>query len=207
MGVDYSHADETDLFKKKFYNDFYQACPTIIKTKGSMDLAQLQISRQEFAKRINNLTKIQLKFINRIIKECGNSTSYENLYRNLININDDIHSEVPIIQQDRLFTITAILYYGMKEIQNLEEQGLMPATPQSTIRHLTIKTRSESDNSGDFGESCRKFIASGWAIAVGEPTPAGEIVMSVVTIGYLLYEVIVCLKKVDCTAKYRIINI
>lgn len=41
----------------------------------------------------------------------------------------------------------------------------------------------------------RKFLAIAWTIAVGEPTPTGEIVASVLTIlyaGVWLYEVIVC---------------
>ena len=80
----------------------------------------------------------------------------------------------------------------------------MPATPQSKIKHLRIKTRSESGDS--FGDSCRSFLATVWVIAVGEPTPAGEIVASVATVivgGILLYEVVVCAAQtIDCAAKY-----
>ena len=45
---------------------------------------------------------------------------------------------------------------------------------------------------------CRKFLTAVWVIAVGEPTPAGEIVASVITVwvaGELLYEVITCRKN------------
>lgn len=48
------------------------------------------------------------------------------------------------------------------------------------------------------GDQCRKFLATGWVIAIGEPTPTGEIVMSVATVvvaGVLLYEVITCPPK------------
>lgn len=204
MGVDYSDANKTDAFKEKFYNNFYQASPTIIKTRSSFDMTQMQMNPKEFAERLSNLTKIQLDFIDRIIKECDKSTSYKDLANRLISINKDIYSNVPEIQQERLFTITAVLYYGMKEVQYLEEQGLMPATPQNKIKHLRIKTRSESG--GGFGASCRSFLATVWVIAVGEPTPAGEIVAAVATVivgGILLYEVVVCASQtIDCAAKY-----
>ncbi|GHE37017.1 hypothetical protein GCM10017764_20290 [Sphingobacterium griseoflavum] len=58
----------------------------------------------------------------------------------------------------------------------------------------------EGDGGGGWGAACRKFLATGWVIAVEEPTPAGEIVMSVATVfvaGVLLYEVITCPKKED----------
>ena len=112
-------------------------------------------------------------------------------------IRQKIYSDVPEIQQERLFTITAVLYYGIKEIQNLEEQGLMPRTPQSNIQYLRLKS-GNNESGGSFGDSCRKFLAATWAIAIGEFTPAGEIVASVVIViigGILLYEVVVCAKK------------
>lgn len=194
MGIDYLDANETDAFKRKFYEDFYQASPTVAKTRGSINV--MQMSPEEFVERINGLTKIQLEFIDRIIKECNKSISYADLANRLNSINKDIYSRVPNIQQERLLTIIAVLYYGMKEIQYLEEQDLMPATPQSNIKHLKIKTRSEPE--GSFGDSCRKFLAATWVIAVGEPTPVGEVVASVVTVfvaGVLLYEVIACKKS------------
>ena len=115
----------------------------------------------------------------------------------------DIQWKVPDIQQERLLTIISVLYYGSKELQYLEEQGLMPKTPRSTLNG--IKTRSEW-----ISNSCRKFLATTWAIAVGEPTPAGEIVASVVTFyigAMLMYEVIVCKKNTSnydyCQEKYN----
>lgn len=56
---------------------------------------------------------------------------------------------------------------------------------------------------GDISVVCAKFLASRWTIAVGEPTPLGEIVMSVATIvvaGVLLYEVITCKTATDNSA-------
>lgn len=91
----------------------------------------------------------------------------------------------------------------MQEMQKLERQGLMIPTQRSNMQHLLLKTRSESG--GDFGSNCRKFLATTWAIAIGEPTPAGEIVASVVTVivaGVLLYEVVVCARRINCETKY-----
>ena len=63
-------------------------------------------------------------------------------------------------------------------------------------------TGGGSTSGGGSGSSvssnCRKFLTAVWVIAVGEPTPAGEIVASVITVwvaGELLYEVITCRKN------------
>lgn len=81
-----------------------------------------------------------------------------------------------------------------------------------SIKYSLIKTRSEpggdsgsgtgssggSGTGGSFGDNCRKFLATTWAIAIGEPTPAGEIVAAIATVmvaGVLLYEVVVCAKS------------
>lgn len=66
-------------------------------------------------------------------------------------------------------------------------------TPHNLLQIPRVKSGSESG--GGWGAACRKFLAAGWAIAIGEPTPGGEIVMAVATVivgGILLYEVIAC---------------
>lgn len=201
-GVDYSDANSSTTFKERFFNDFDKASPT--KTK-SATINPMQLTPKVFAERVNNLTQIQIKFIDRIIKECDKSESYTDIAKRLVKVNKDIYSEVPEIQQERLFTVTAVLYYGIKEIQNLEEQGLMPRTPRSNMQYLRLKS-GNNESGGSLGGSCRKFLATTWAIALGEPTPVGEIVASVATViigGILLYEVVVCAANtIDCSAKY-----
>lgn len=194
MGVDYSDAESTPAFKERFYKDWYEANP--IMTKSGVPISQMQIDPTVFTEKIRNLTEIQVEFVERIIKECKESVSYNDIINKLTNINKDIYSIVPKIQQDRLLTITAVLYYGINEINNLEKSGLMLRTPGNSIELSRIKTRSESE--GSFGDSCRKFLATVWTIAIYEPTPAGEIVASVATIfvaGVLMYEVVVCAKR------------
>lgn len=105
MGVDYSRANNTPEFKAEFYKDIYTASPTLIRTKSSVN--QIEMAPEVFAERFANLTEIQKKFIGRIIKECEESTSFEDLANRIIDINDDIYSFVPEIQQERLFNITS----------------------------------------------------------------------------------------------------
>jgi hypothetical protein len=203
LGVDYSDADNSPEFKQRFYEDLNKAIsPDVLRSVNS--ITQTQMSPDAFANKISNLTEIQIEFVERIIKECGESTSYEDLSKRLIVINKDISAAVPEIQQERLFNVTAVLYYGVNEIRNLEKQGQMIPTPYNAVRPMRLKSGDESG--GGWGPSCRKFLAAVWTIAVGEPTPAGEIVASVITVfvvGVLMYEVITCTPEntTDCTAK------
>lgn len=93
QGVDYSNANETPEFKEIFYNDFFKASPSAVKTRSSA--ATVNVSPEEFRRRVNSLTKMQLGFIDRIIKECSTSTSEADFYNRLKNINNDIYETVP----------------------------------------------------------------------------------------------------------------
>ena len=211
-GIDYSRAKDSEEFKERFCEDFLAANPNAKKTRAN--ISEYRISPTEFARRRKSLTKIQLTFIERIINESRVCVSDEDFCNRLMNINKDIYATVPEIQQERLFNITSVLYYCIKEIQELEKQGLMFPTPQNTVQRTLIKTRSE----GVSGSYCRTFLATTWAIAVGEPTPVGEIVAFVATVymlGELMYEVTVCRENreelheycvehfEDCWPKYR----
>lgn len=190
MGVDYSDAINTPEFKERFYNDFYNAIP--VKTRSNLSKEQIGLSPEAFAEGYRNLTTIQIDFIKRIIDEGQKTSSYGELFNVLININKDIYAQVPKIEQERLLYTTAVLYYGLSEIQHLEQQGQMLVTPIKSMLPI-VKTRGESG--GAFEGICTRFLTTTWAIAVGEPTPTGEIVASVITVivgGILLYEVITC---------------
>lgn len=206
QGVDYSNANESLEFKENFYNDFYNANPNICKTKGS--IYEYNISPERFVEQVKNLTKIQIEFLNRIIDECNSTTSIKEYYNVLLKINEDIYEVVPQIQQERLFNVTSVLYYGMKEIQYLESQGLMIHTSRTATQHILIKTRSESNE--NFGELCHKVLATSMLVAIATPIPGDEIMVigaatavatgfMVYTAGVMLYEYLVC-KKFDKTA-------
>lgn len=204
-GVDYSNADNSSAFREQFYQDWNNASPTIMKTRAT--ISQMQIDPITIAEGRRNLTEIQITFIDRIINECAQTVSYDNLCNRLININKDIYSQVPPIEQERLFYITSALYYGIGEILHLEKQGQMLVTPQTKLQMLRIKTRSEPG--GDFGESCRKIYESVCSYVVGAVITTGEIVVSVsstVIAGAVVFAIVLCSDtpqyKKECEEKY-----
>ncbi len=202
-GINYSDANDCEDFTNKFFSDYYKAASTTLISKSALQKLQEYDNPTYFIKKYMNLTEIQKNYINRIINDVGETISYEDMRNKLTKITKDIYSEVPEFQQERLLRITSVLFYCANELEYLENQGQMILTPYSKLPK--IKTRSE--NSG-WGSSCRTFLATVWTIAVGEPTPAGEIVASVITVyiaGKLLYEVVVCRKsnRDDCQRKYE----
>lgn len=208
-GINYSEFVDSEDFSNRFFSDWYAANPKVTQTR-SVDMQTPQrMSASEFAERYRMLTPIQIDFINKIIKECELSSSIENLLERLIVLKDDICLHVPEIEQDRLLYIISVLYYSVQTISEMEEEGIMLDTPYNNILSLSqIKTRSENGTIV-VPDGCRSFLATVWAIAVGEPTPAGEIVASVITVyvaGVMMYEVITCkyssMPKINCEAKY-----
>lgn len=80
----------------------------------------------------------------------------------------------------------------------------MLRTPYNNIKLSKVKTRGPEDG-GNIGEWCRKITATVWTIAIGEPTPAGEIVASIVTLavaGVYVYEVVVCASQQSSNTSY-----
>lgn len=178
MGVDYSDADSSPEFKQRFYEDINKVASSGFP-EDRTSISQIQMSPDEFVKGINNLTGVQIEFIERIIEECGKSTSHEDLSRRLISINKDISISVPKIEQERLFNVTAILYYGTNEIRNLEIQGQMIPTPYNTVRPTRLRTGEESGGGGGFWGQCREISEYAWTLAIGAIYYTGEVVKSV----------------------------
>ncbi|WP_455963037.1 hypothetical protein [Bacteroides bouchesdurhonensis] len=213
MNVDYSKANGSKEFREKFYKEWFDASPSIARTRAAGISVPTVMSPTEFAERYNELTEAQINFIQQIIDECKKSTSYQNLLDRLSDMKEKICSQVSEIEQERLLNVISVLYYGVKEISYLEDQGLMLRIPSNNIQLSRVKTRGEND---DFiPASCRKFLATIWTIAVGEPTAAGEIVASVASVTVLvgstlvfMYEVIVCAAEesedFDCANEYGI---
>lgn len=126
--------------------------------------------------------------------------SNSDLLQRLKNLRDDICLYVPEFEQERLLNIISVLYYGIQTIFELEIKGLMLRTPYSynEFQLSRIKSRTETGTQ-EVPEGCRAFLATVWTIAVGEPTPAGEIVASIISIylaGVMMYEVVTCKKKI-----------
>ena len=203
-GANYSKSRKDNTFMNDFYKDYLDANPH--KDDVNDLFPTPEIKYDNYIQKINTLSSTQLQYIDRIIKECNSATTDREYYFKLRNIANDIYRDVPQIQQERLFNIIAALYYGIKEIESLEEQGLMIPTPSNSFKHLRVKTKGEPGNAS---ETCRHLTETVWVIAIGEPTPVGEIVASVLTVlvgAYLLYDVITCSVynevTVDCVEKY-----
>lgn len=211
QGVDYSRITESAKFRETFQNDWYAANPQIVKTRSSQILYPMEMSTSEFIKRYKMLTTIQIDYIKKIIHVCRNSESNTDMLQRLIDLRDEIYLSVPEIEQDRLLYVVSALFYGIQMISTLEAEGLMIKTPYNynELQFTQIHTRAEYIPP-TVSEGCRSFLATTWAIAVGEPTPAGEVVALVTTVivaGVLLYEVITCransLDINDCIEKYE----
>jgi len=198
IGYDFSNVKFNAEAKNKFYLDVYAASPTVIRTKGKA--ANIETFMETISENKSILTETQIEFVERIINEFGKSKTIKDLEQTVLTINKDIYASVPSIQQERIFNVAAVLYYGVKELDVLERQGLFTQKSIGGIIIPRLKSGPDSEDGESIGGWCRKFLASGWAIAVGEPTPAGEIVMAVATVvisGILLYEVITCKSTSD----------
>lgn len=188
MGVDYSDAENTEVFRGRFMDDLSKVNPLI--TKNS-ELNPTNLDAETIIERIGNLTEIQLIFIRRIIKECDESSTVSEFLNKLVEINEDIYSSVPKIEQERLFYVTSILYYGYKEIYGLEKQGIMIRSSDDDIKFLKVKSQTEVIDLG----RCKKIVSTVWMAALVEPSPFGEALATAVTLyvgGMIIYEYLVC---------------
>ncbi|MBQ8282181.1 MAG: hypothetical protein IJZ01_01215 [Paraprevotella sp.] len=203
-GTDYSNANDSQEFKELFYNDFFNANPNYINIKNTNSI--FNIDSKDFVKQLNNLTKIQRFFLDRIIEECSASVSVNDFYSKILAINNDIYRTVPEIEQERLFNVTSVLFHCMKEIQSLEESGLMIPTPRTKIKHILLKTRSETNN--NISEVCIEVLATSMAVALATPIPGDEFIVggvitavatgnAIISAGVWLYEYIVCKKSTN----------
>lgn len=201
--IDYSNIHELEELKNIFFDDWYRLNSTMAKMKGRGVKELINMTPEEFHERYKNLTKIQIKYIEKIIEAGEQSKSYSNFLENLLFIKDEIDSIVPEFERERLLYVISVLYYGVQEICHLENIGLIPNTFFNNHKYYRIKSRSEYS---DLGASCIRFLATTWTIAVGEPTLTGEIVAAVATVvvgGILMYEVITCGTNASfCIDKY-----
>lgn len=190
LGVDYSNFNDPKELRNQFYKDYDRASPTL--TRSGTSINQYQISPEEFYQEYNNLTEIQLEFFTRIDKEYAESSSCQDFLKRLAAINDDIYLSVPKIEQERLFNTTAILYYGLAEINKLEEQGQMFLTPYNGIQSPRVRSGSESGGGGSFWGSCREILSS-ISVPIGSIwAGTGEVVSAVAWRAAGVFAIILC---------------
>lgn len=191
-GINYLDANYSKDFQDKFYTDWLAASPSI--TKGKVTIDQFHVNPIVFAEKYNNLTPIQLEFINRVIEQGSLSNSYEDFYSIIRMINQDIYNEVPKIEQERLLYITSVLFYGLSEVYKLQKQGRMLIIPQTKLQLSMLKTKSES-GSGDSWGTCRTVFQSTCSYVVGTLTYGGEVVTSISQTmigGVMMFAIVLC---------------
>ena len=210
-GVDYSDLPDSTDFRKIFFSDWCRinAIDTCFhELRNSMPS---QMSASDFAENYRSLTDLQIEFIKKIVAECEQSKSFQDLLFRLVNVRNDVYLQIPEIERERILRVISVLYYGIQEIMHLDEQGLILITPFSyhSQQLVSVKTRTEYVLPS-VPSYCRVFLTTIWNLAVGEPTLAGEVVASVMTVwiaGEMFYEVITCLKSSDirqfCQEKYN----
>lgn len=213
QGIDYSEIPDSIAFRERFFADWYAAHPKIIQSRSAQMEFPMEMDASEFAEKYQMLTDIQIDFIHKIIQECAQSSSDKDLLERLVVLRKEISKQVPEIEQDRLLNVISVLYYGVQTISELEAEGLMLKTPYNynELQMAQVKTRAESGFTF-VPEGCRTFLATVWTIAIGEPTPFGEIVAAVITYyvgAQLIYEVMTCKKREEidntnyCINKYN----
>lgn len=166
------------------------------------DLCEINHKATEHLKNnVFSLSEKQEEILELIANAKKESDSYIAFSNRLAEINDLILKIVPDKEQSRLFFVTSTLYYGLKEINNLVSEGIIPGTPEGESLTLSSLVRLKSTNIEDdtdggswwCNDDSGSMLASVWLIALAEPTPAGEIVATGATIiigGILLYEFI-----------------
>jgi len=187
-------------------------CATI-EAKQNQQLKNVNISSHvsvnyekidEFNSSVSKFSKKQLEILGKIAKAKNKSKSYIAFSKRLAKINNEIHKNVPKNEQDRLFYITSALYYGLKEINNLVRDGVLPGNPEgegltlsSLVRLKCANTEEDPEESSWWNDP--ESLAGVWALAVAEPTPVGEAVALVLTGIVGSYYVIT---RADCIAAY-----
>src|SRR5690606_22231044 len=147
-GIEYTQVNKSAKVKKELFDELYKDIP---KTKGTQQTNNFNIVSTVSQESINQLTDKQVALIKDITAEYKNSKSDEEFLKKLQKINDRIYS-LPKIEQERLFKLSAVLYYGLKEVQYLRKQGLMAPAGSFAANRPRLKSFNEDgddDNGGD----------------------------------------------------------
>lgn len=164
-GIDYTQANKSPTVKRKLFKELYRReIPEAVNKKSSNN--NYPIVPYVPSDNINMLTDRQVALIKRIFKEYKSSKSNEVFFEKLKHINKEIYT-LPKIEQERIFHLSAAMYYGLKEVKSLRKKGLM--APAGSFNSNVPRLKSYSVNGEGSGEDdgeCRQ-TESAWAIAVG----------------------------------------
>ena len=149
------------------------------------------------SKNIKPLTENQKRVLKQIAEARNKSKSYIEFSNKLATINNNIYSTVPKNEQKRLFFVTSSLYFGLKAMNEMAKQGIIPGKPEGVENRLTLArlglglnlafAQSESDppstdSSWWDASSGTTTLGTIWIVALAEPTPFGEVGASAATI-------------------------
>lgn len=187
-------------------------CATVeAKQKKMLKSADIFLQENTSVKKIDNFnasllgfSKKQLQILELIAHAKSKSDSYIAFSNRLVQINDEIYKTIPKAEQEKLLYITSALYYGLKEINNLVRDGIIPGNHEGGDVSLASMVRLKSggvedDPDEDSWWDNPSSLAGIWAIAIAEPTPIGEAVALVATGIIGSYYV---LTRADCINEY-----
>lgn len=161
---------------------------------------------------LENFSKEQLNILRLLAVTRKSSRSYTEFSNRLNQINERIYLTVPEPEQKKLLQITGMLYYGLKEINELAKKGIVSGKPEGVENSLTLSriklglelAHAQSENIDDYDNESwwndNSWLSGVWAVALVEPTPVGEAVAIIVSIGVASYYI---LTRADCIDEYE----
>lgn len=202
-GINYSETNNND-FNIQFFNDYFQQ--SYIAKKHQLEYSQIRPPKERILSNFETITDLQFDYINKIAYVCSISRSPEDLSKNICDLNYEIDRNIPVAQQPRLYNVTAVLYYGLCAIYDAWYSGYSIHSHGTLDNEYRILTRSETGPS-QIWNNC-SYLATAWAIALGEPSIVGEIVALAFTAyvaGSMLYYFLGCHGNTS-EVNYSIVN-
>lgn len=166
--------------------------PTILHGDTSnvaLDLAPLNTNMQTFNS--NSFTPNQWKLVAKLAKSFSESTSHAEMSERHREIALDVSKVLPGEEQEKIYNILAVAFFGIQEIQALYE-----SQAGSTASELPLGVSGLNSRTGYL--TAQEF-AQIWLIAVSEPTPFGEIAAFMITVGYAVWFV---MSRDDCIEEF-----
>lgn len=160
-GIDYTKTNRSASVRKHVIAELYKDAP-IIGEKVPSAAKNISFATRAASENLTLLTVRQRVLIQKILDRYKGRISEEEFFRELKIINKEIH-QLPTIEQERVFNMSAALYYGLREIQRLRREGLM--APKGMYGSIVPRLKSSSEEGGGEGD-CTE-TESAIAIPVG----------------------------------------
>jgi|GEM_PF-6219614 len=142
-GIDYSLAKTSPLVRQQLFQELYKDIPAVATAEpatSNEDYSLVPIVSQE---NMSQITDRQVALLAHIVHEYRISRSDEAFLGKLENINKKTYA-LPEMERERLFNFSAALYYGLKEVQLLRKEGLMPPAGNPVASIPRLKSFSEN---------------------------------------------------------------